>query len=260
MKLIFVKLGKFADYCPVTPAASRRDWMDETQQRFAYKCVPLVMANTSGYHIACPFNLRVRWNGSNAANGVEIECLDEDFKEMLPDLFASHFGSGILTFRMPWIIRSDTVGIGAEITGSPNQWIPGLFPLQGMVQTWGHASSATMNWRLQYKDTDFYIPVGFPIAFIRPVSFEMLEQLQVDQVDFDKLDASFREDYDGWRQQRDAVLEQREDVPGLKAHKGAYGKNRKSSGETLPTRNFKPFRLPSLNVGSGTDTDAHESE
>lgn len=260
MKLSFVKLGVFADFCPVVPASSKRDWMDASPQRFAYKCVPLVMANTSGYFIECPFNLRVRWDGSEGSSGLELECLDDDYRNLLPDLFASHFGSGILTFRMPWLIRSDTEGVGAEITGPPNMWIPGLTPLQGMVQTWGHASSATMNWRLMYSDTDFFIPAGFPIAFVRPFDFRLVHEMEVGQMRFADLDEAFIKDYQGWTAQRDAVLRSKTDVPGVKTHKGAYGKNRDSNDLSLSSNSYRPFRLPRLNVGLDNGKDSHEPE
>ena len=260
MKLTFVRLGEQADLCPITPMKSKRDWMDASTQRFAYKCVPLVMANTSGYAIACPFNLRVRWNGSEAHDSIEIECLDPEHAEHVPEFFASHFGSGILTFRMPWIIRSDTEGVGVEITGPPNEWIPGLYPLQGLVQAWGHASSATMNWRLMYCDTDFFIPAGYPIAFIRAVDFQLIKSLEVQVCEFKDMEPEFIEDYNGWHAQRTAVLQNRQMDEVYKKHTGAYGKNLNHKGEQLTSNSYKAFRLPSLNVGSGTSDDSDESE
>lgn len=36
---------------PLTPAPIDRDWMDATPDRFAYRCLPLVIANQAGWVI-----------------------------------------------------------------------------------------------------------------------------------------------------------------------------------------------------------------
>lgn len=128
------------------------------------------------------------------------------------------------------------------------------------MQTWGHASSATMNWRVAYSDTDFFIPAGFPIAFIRPFDFRLVQDMEVDLKQFSDLDEAFVKDYQGWHEQRDAVLQEQPDTAALKDHKGAYGKNLNSCGRQLPSESFRPFRLPTLNVDEVRDEDSYEPE
>ncbi|PHR54365.1 MAG: hypothetical protein COA43_16645, partial [Robiginitomaculum sp.] len=47
----------------IVPGSSRRKWMDETGERFAYRCLPLTMANSTGWDILCPFDIEIAWNG-----------------------------------------------------------------------------------------------------------------------------------------------------------------------------------------------------
>jgi hypothetical protein len=36
---------------PVRPADPRRNWMDETPESFAYRCLPLALANQHGWEV-----------------------------------------------------------------------------------------------------------------------------------------------------------------------------------------------------------------
>ncbi len=49
---------------PLEVAPLNRKWMDETNQRFAYRCLPLVIANQCGWMIHCPFGFTAKWNGN----------------------------------------------------------------------------------------------------------------------------------------------------------------------------------------------------
>ena len=37
----------------IRPASVERDWMEGTDQRYAYRCLPLNIANTFGWEILC---------------------------------------------------------------------------------------------------------------------------------------------------------------------------------------------------------------
>ena len=47
----------------------RREWMDETPDRFAYRCLPLLIANQAGWDLLCPTKFWLRWDGG-AESGV----------------------------------------------------------------------------------------------------------------------------------------------------------------------------------------------
>ncbi len=37
----------------IRPAESKRQWMDDSPQSYAYRCLPLTIANTHGWEILC---------------------------------------------------------------------------------------------------------------------------------------------------------------------------------------------------------------
>ena len=58
----------------IRPAPLERDWMDNTEQRYAYRCLPLSIANAHGWEILCAAGFTfpsqtVSVSGSGAGDG-----------------------------------------------------------------------------------------------------------------------------------------------------------------------------------------------
>ena len=47
----------------LVPGRQSRNWMDAFASRHPYRCLPLTMANTSGWEILCPVGFTAEWNG-----------------------------------------------------------------------------------------------------------------------------------------------------------------------------------------------------
>jgi hypothetical protein len=47
----------------IVPGRIERDWMDAFAARHAYRCLPLNMANTSGWELLTPVAFTAEWNG-----------------------------------------------------------------------------------------------------------------------------------------------------------------------------------------------------
>ncbi|WP_210184748.1 DUF6065 family protein [Bradyrhizobium sp. LMTR 3] len=80
----------------IRPAPLERDWMDATDQRFAYRCLPLNIANAHGWELLCPSGFSARWDGLNHKETIRIKS---DLGTHAP--VVSHFGHGVLTFHVP---------------------------------------------------------------------------------------------------------------------------------------------------------------
>lgn len=56
----------------IRPAPLERDWMDQTHQRFAYRCLPLNIANAHCWELLTPSGFTACWNGTLAKDAIEI--------------------------------------------------------------------------------------------------------------------------------------------------------------------------------------------
>lgn len=56
-----------ASIVTLAPAPARREWMDQTPQRFANRCLPLMKANQAGWFVSLTEPVEVEWSGDGGA-------------------------------------------------------------------------------------------------------------------------------------------------------------------------------------------------
>lgn len=166
---------------PLAPATQRRDWMDRTWNRFAYRCLPLVIANQSGWVIQSAHTLKATWNGSDALNAVTIEHLDGQAQHSA----ASHFGAGVLTFHIPYLFRTPP-GWNLLARGPVNNPKDGISPLEGIVETDWTAATFTMNWKFTRPDFPVIFEQGETVCMVVPQRRGELERFTPEIRAFDE--------------------------------------------------------------------------
>ena len=144
----------------LTPAKSERSWMDMTSDRFAYRCIPLSIANASGWEIALPFGFEAVWYGGDEVGAVQLRSGDN----RLAHSVTSHFGHGTITFHTGWLFRTSP-GWAVWTRGTPNSVKDGIIALDGLVETDWLPFPFTMNWRFTRPGVIKFEP-NEPFCFI----------------------------------------------------------------------------------------------
>ena len=67
------------------------DWMEATNQRFAYRCLPLNIASAYGWEVLCNASFLAMWTGGSGIDAIVIEPEPGTIATAV-----SHFGHGIL--------------------------------------------------------------------------------------------------------------------------------------------------------------------
>jgi hypothetical protein len=146
----------------IRTADRKREWMDDTQDRFAYRCLPLSIANQTGWEILSPAGFTARWNGKNDLPAIRIKFDDEE-----SPLIGSHFGHGILTFTLGYLFRT-TKAHNLWIKGPTNQFKDGISALEGLIETDWTPFTFTMNWQFTRKRHKIRFEKDEPICTILP--------------------------------------------------------------------------------------------
>jgi hypothetical protein len=155
----------------IVAAPVERDWMDRTRDGFAYRCLPLNIANAHGWLVLNTVPFVARWDGGPGLDAVTITAGSGAI------LASSHFGFGVLTFHVNALFRTEP-GYDLMVTGPLNEPKDGIQPLAGVVETdWG-PFSFTMNWKFTRK----LIPVAFerdePFCMIFPLKRGLVEEVE----------------------------------------------------------------------------------
>ncbi|MBS0203019.1 MAG: hypothetical protein JSS49_08995 [Planctomycetes bacterium] len=161
------------DHMTLEPAPADRDWMDRSNNRFAYRCLPLLIANQGGWIIRNPIDFSLSWNGGNELHDLQIHLPEGSTEARI----SSHFGQGIVTFIVPYLFRTPR-GVNLWVKG-PANWIKdGIQPLEGIVETDWNDASFTMNWKMTRKDQPVSFERGEPICMIVPIPRGLAENLE----------------------------------------------------------------------------------
>jgi hypothetical protein len=183
---------------PLIPAPINRTWMDETQSRFAYRCLPLTLANQAGWMVCNPKSFSARWNGGARASDTVLA-----FDECPPDdRITSLFGHGTVTFNLPYLVRTPPE-VNLWVKGPTNWPKHGTQALEGIVETDWTAASFTMNWKLTRPHEAVRFERGEPICMIVPYPRQMIDQLAPLPRPLDD-NPELAADYRRWSAERDA--------------------------------------------------------
>ncbi len=155
----------------IRPAEARREWMDATPEAFAYRCLPLDIANAHGWEILSPCDATAYWTGGSRVEDVVVRS-----NQAGSDAPVSLFGQGILTFHIQALFRTPP-GWDLWIGGSPNLPKPGIVPLTGVVEADWSPYTFTMNWKFTRRNHWVRFARHEPICFVFPVQRNALERL-----------------------------------------------------------------------------------
>lgn len=199
----------FPEWTPnIRPASSKRDWMDASPEAFAYRCLPLAIANAHGWEILSPCGFEAEWNGGPLAEDVTIHLDNPDDQAKAP---VALFGQASITFHIQALLRTEE-GVDLWLGGPPNQAKDGIAPLNGIIETDWSPYSFTMNWRFTRPHHKVRFEAGEPIAFFFPIMRHVLEEA-VPTIKFIDENPVLKQQFTEWSQSRDAfVTEMRQDL------------------------------------------------
>jgi hypothetical protein len=198
----------------IVPAPSARTWMDETGERFANRCLPLLVANQAGWLILNDQPLSVTWSGGERTGDLTVKPLDGKPRRSAK----SHFGHGILTWHLPYLFRTST-GYNLLARGPANSPKDGIYALEGIIETDWACATFTMNWKLTRPNSEVVFEVDEPICMIVPQRRGEIEAFRPEVRDLES-EPEVAERFQRWsRSRQDFLWRQRARHPAVeKAH------------------------------------------
>lgn len=182
----------------IVPARHERPWMDASKIRFAYRCLPLLMANQLGWNIILDSGFTVQWIGGEDPSSLTID-LDETEPSDPP---ISHFGDGIITWNLPFLFRTPP-GWNLLARGPANVPKDGISPLEGLVETDWTYTPFTMNWKVTRPHHPIRFERGEAICTILPQPRYGLEAFQATYRALHDMPETER-NYAAWAESREA--------------------------------------------------------
>lgn len=245
----------------LVPTPHDRAWMDATGERFAYRCLPLNIANQSGWWLLNSHALTATWRGGSSLDALHLEW--RSGHEPYPAI--SHFGSGILTWHLPFLFRTSP-GWNLLARGPANYPKAGISALEGVIETDWAVATFTMNWKLTAINEPVTFDVGEPICQLVPQRRGSLEAFspQIREIGSDpELEASFH----AWAASRSWFLGQLSEPDSDAVHKkwqkdyfhGATPDGKRVLEHETKLR-LRAFETPNGNCPIDSECDERNSE
>jgi hypothetical protein len=155
----------------IRPAPQERPWMDATPEQFAYRCLPLNIANAHNWEILAPAGFRARWNGGPRIEDITVEH-DEPHGQVAA---MSHFGSGVLTIPISGLFRTDP-GYDLWVMGPVNRPKADIQALSAVIETDWLPFTFTMNWIFTRPGEWVRFDKGEPVCAFFPVPRGLMER------------------------------------------------------------------------------------
>jgi hypothetical protein len=183
----------------IHPSASHRDWMHDTDGRFAYRCLPLVIANQGGWTLTSGRTVVARWNGGDEPEDLAIRSPDGEEPPA-----SSQFGHGILSWEVPFLFRTSP-GYNLLVRGPANWWKDGAAALEGVVETDWAVATFTMNWKLTRPNVRVRFGPDDPVCMLVPQRRGELESFEP-RVRSVRGEPELLRQYRAWERARNRVI------------------------------------------------------
>lgn len=185
---------------PIVPAPRWREWMETAKDRWPNRCLPLLVANESGWALLNAHRFTAVWSGEERPEGVTIEF---DGETPHPPPVKSHFGFGVLTFTIPYVFRTPR-GYNLLARGLANYPKDGICALEGLVETDWSFANFTMNWRFTRAGHRVTFEEGEPFCVVLPQRRGELEAFRPEIRDIAS-DPTAKEEFELFAQNRERM-------------------------------------------------------
>lgn len=196
-EIVVNRLYKDVTIFDIEPLDLRRSWMDDTIDNFAYKCLPLKIANRYGWVVNSPVDFSVSWYGGIEPINVEVMSDDPKFDN---ERIITHFGSGTFTIELDFILKTPE-GFSTYLRGVPNKTYSLLKPLDAIVETDWLPFPFTYNFMFTEPGT-IEFKKGDPLFTFFPVERGTVENFKIRSAFIEEEDAEFFKDFKAYHNSR----------------------------------------------------------
>ena len=161
----------------ITPASISREWMSEmteTREGWPNRCLPMLIANQSGWELRNRCGFTATWFGQ--PGDVDVMIRPDNSATPIQFLPSSHFGHGISTLASADAVSHIPAGYNLLVRGPANYPKDAVCPLEGIVETDWASASFSMSWKFTRKLMPVRFEVGEPICMIVPQRRAELEE------------------------------------------------------------------------------------
>jgi hypothetical protein len=167
----------------ISPMSIKRDWMDVTPEKHAYRCFPVTQANMIGWNLSWKKDVRFIWNGVNDTSQDNVTILTDDVY-----LYTGR-GQSSVSFTTGLTFRTDK-NFSLFTINPVNYFSPDFETMSSLISSSWFDSDFPLAIKAKTPNKEILIKAGQPIATIIPISLTDLDNTSIKVYDYKDEDRS----------------------------------------------------------------------
>lgn len=155
----------------ISQMSVKRDWMDDTSERHAYRCFPVTQANMIGWSLACTEDIVFTWDGTN-------DQTPDHVKITSPSGAYAGRGQSSISLNTGLVFRTDGE-ISIWTINPVNYFSDDFETMSNLISTSFYDSPLPLAIKAKKANVETRIAAGTPIATIIPVSLTALNNSSI---------------------------------------------------------------------------------
>ena len=165
----------------ISPMSIKRDWMDATSEKHAYRCFPVTQANVIGWNISCLDDISFIWNGINDQTGDNIKILQGEN--------SCYTGRGQSTVSFNTGLHFKTTDNFSLFTINPVNYFSDDFEtMSSLISISFFDNPLPLAIKARSANKEVLIKAGTPLATIIPISLSALNNSCIEISEYQDLD------------------------------------------------------------------------
>lgn len=213
----------------ISPMSIKRDWMDNTPEKHAYRCFPVTQANMIGWYLSADQDISFIWDGINDTSGDHVKILKGQ------DFAYTGRGQSSVSINTGLVFRTDK-NISLLTVTPVNYFNPDFEVMSSLISTSWLDGDFPLAIKSKTANKEILIKSGEPIATIIPISLTSLDNTTIEIYRY--------KDEDGSRQRAHASYGEAAQEINKKGEWTDWYRNAiNEKGESLGEHEVKALRL-----------------
>jgi hypothetical protein len=147
----------------IEPLSGKRDWMDNTAEKHAYRCFPLSLSNQLGWSLSFPEDITFIWDGQLTTSPNNVKILQGE------KYCSTERGNATISFNTNLVFKTDK-NYSLLSYPVPNLFTDGATPMTTIISSSFFEGPLPVSWRVTRPFTPITVKANTPFIAVLPIS------------------------------------------------------------------------------------------
>lgn len=161
----------------IAPMSIKRDWMDVTPEKHAYRCFPVTQANMIGWNLSCDEDIVFTWTGVTDTSSETVKILKGN------NFSYTGRGQATISINTGLVFKTDQ-DVSMFIINPVNYFNEDFETMSSLISTSFYGNPLPLAIKARAANKEVVIKAGTPIATILPISLTALDNTEINIISY----------------------------------------------------------------------------